>query len=176
MDAITVRLRSAASLASMDLLTFGIGHVVYDEQEQERIVRDVIKEWISKFNETENFENITFLSSELARYAMVLKNPAFVEEKEWRMVYLAHEEDLNASGEREALKPYNLFHDLRFRTRRDALIPYYDVKFNEFGQGYPIKEVVLGPKNKTLSYDIELMLKFCGMNNVVVHASNIPYR
>ncbi len=89
-----------------------------------------------------------------------LKNPAFGEEDEWRLIsYFAKR------GNDECA----------FRATSDRIIPYriFDIPPKENG---PISEVILGPKNITPKDLIEAFLKQHGYADVKVTPSEATYR
>ena len=86
--------------------------------------------------------NLMFLFPDLFK----LKNPAFSEESEWRLIsYFIKQGD----------------DECDFRATSDRIIPYrvFDIPPKET---FPISEVILGPKNITPVDVIELFLKKCG--------------
>ncbi len=89
-----------------------------------------------------------------------LKNPAFREEKEWRLIsYLVKNTD----------------DQFEIRPSFDRIIPYrkFDVPESENG---PISQVILGPKNITPVYLVEAMLKQRGYTHATVRQSTSSYR
>ncbi|WP_457588779.1 DUF2971 domain-containing protein [Ensifer canadensis] len=88
-----------------------------------------------------------------------LKNPAFVEEREWRLVSTELRPQLS---------------DCEFRVRDGQLIPYIALKFPDIVN--PITEVYLGPKNPTSTDIVEAFLKGKGTSDVAVKRSSASYR
>lgn len=89
-----------------------------------------------------------------------LKNPAFSEECEWRLIsYFVKLGD----------------DECDFRATSDRIIPYrvFDIPPKDNG---PISEVILGPKNITPVDLIEAFLKKCGFAGVKVTRSEATYR
>jgi len=84
------------------------------------------------------------------------KNPAFVEEKEWRLVLLA-ELDEHGSVMERSLPSHS---KLAFRTSGLRIIPYceFDFSTNVVAPRNPIKRIVLGPKNYARARKDELNL------------------
>jgi hypothetical protein len=155
--------------------TYGMAHVLYQDQEQRKVVEAILDEWLPQLQVSDTWEPLGFCASDLAKFALVLKHPSFAEEKEWRLLYTPYEQLIDLHG-KDTFAEYNLFHDLRFRKYRGALVPYYNVKFEEFGEDPIISEVILGPRSTTLEYDVELLLRYNGMPHVVVRRSEVSYR
>ena len=87
------------------------------------------------------------------------KNPAFAEEKEWRLI-----------------SPFGKLtdDDIEFRSAGHRLIPYRPFEFQpEIGI---IKEVILGPKNQTPVDITQIALKKFGYEGVSVRKSEATYR
>ncbi|GGD41074.1 DUF2971 domain-containing protein [Sinisalibacter lacisalsi] len=88
-----------------------------------------------------------------------VKNPAFREEKEWRLVSLS-------GGAFSDSKQYH--------TRRDGLVPFrgYALPIDE----NPIGELVLGPRNNSRPSDVRNFLESFGFMNVGIKKSSASYR
>jgi hypothetical protein len=90
----------------------------------------------------------------------VLKNSAFREEREWRLIsYFLYGESDKCS----------------FRALNNRIVPYRDFELLESGNG-SIMELIIGPKNTTPNYVIESFLKQRGFANVTVSRSKATYR
>ncbi len=97
------------------------------------------------------------LTSEFSLF-FKLKNPAFAEEKEWRLI-------------RMALDPYT---DLDFRVRGSRLVPYLSEDFSQLKR--PISKVLIGPKNPTSKDVVIGFLAKYGFGDVPVEISRASYR
>jgi hypothetical protein len=89
-----------------------------------------------------------------------LKNPAFDEEREWRLISY-----LTQGGKDEC----------KFRSSSDRIIPYREFEIPKKDIG-PIDEVILGPKNLTPVSVIEAFLKQHGFEGIKVIRSKATYR
>lgn len=96
---------------------------------------------------------------ELVPKLFLLKNPAFSEEQEWRLVNML-------------FKPHTKYED--FRVRGNQLIPYRAYKLEEF-DGPSITDIVLGPKHRTPVPVIQDFLVKHGHKNVRVRLSEATY-
>lgn len=147
--------------------------IIYNKKQQIKKVTETVR--FIHFAETVGkekfgqkfFDHCFFLSAELAS----MKNPTFFEEKEIRVIHIL------------AFKPSNkglkLTDDegqkVKFRFREDCPIAYLDYDFTKDGKINPIKEVIIGPKNKSLTSSISIYLETLGIENVIVKNSKIPY-
>ena len=110
---------------------------------------------------------------QLRTLAYSFKNPAFHEEKEWRIAYaplsLTHPEkrDLQITG---ALT------SIRFRSTQYGVLPYFEIPFGETDRENAITEIVIGPKNRTNTGLLEMMLRSFGYKYATVRRSAATYR
>ncbi len=173
-------------LTAQDLWVF-MAKVLYEPEEHQKSLEPTYKEiltlvkssglkrpmknklvpWTKDEMETQNtahlasmrklFVNLTNTMS--SRY--ILKNKAFHEEAEWRIVsHLVRDHD-------EA--------NVSFRAVGNRLIPYHEIQLGTL-EGSSITEVYVGPKNITPNFVIEKMLKQNGFVDVVVKRSAASYR
>jgi hypothetical protein len=105
----------------------------------------------------------SFLSIHLGQFRM--KNPAFSEEREWRLIslVLSFAQDGADHGDLSRME---------FRNGGDRIIPYRAVPIDATG----IREVVLGPKNITPNRYITAALARYNWKNVSVEVSAASYR
>jgi hypothetical protein len=136
--------------------------VVYDEKEQERIAEEVIRHLREHGNEVFDQALLVFTGINVWWEAAHCKNPAFVNEKEWRLIYRDNPGDA-----------------LGFRERAGRqLIPF--VKFPFDPAKNPISEIWLGPRNRS-QRNVEAvaqLLRLYGYDagHVRFPRSNIPLR
>jgi hypothetical protein len=158
--------------------------VLYDEdaQLQELVgnlkhTHDYEKSIGFKFDD--NFRSHLFnIGLDLCAY----KHPAFREEKEIRRAHVSglvpQEKSikivalgaLDQDGNRLS-EPM----EIHFRTSRGILIPYVALDYSNRGQQSPVKEIILGPKNKNAELNIEIFLNTVGMKDVTLRRSAVPY-
>jgi hypothetical protein len=100
-------------------------------------------------------------------YLYQFKNPAFAEEREWRLIsYLAPGKGEDAAKATSAME---------FRALKDRLIPFWRIALETLNQP-SITEIVLGPKNITPESVMQSLLQRHGWNNVKVRRSSSSYR
>jgi hypothetical protein len=92
-----------------------------------------------------------------------LKNPAFAEEQEWRII--SHLLDGSS---------HDSFGNMSFRAKENCIVPYIPVSLENLSSA-PIAEVILGPKNLTPERFVEAILRKNGWKVTVRH-SRASYR
>lgn len=98
-----------------------------------------------------------------------VKNMAFSEEKEKRLVYSAMiYEDVNDN----TIELMNPIGEMKFRIVNGLLTSYFEFKFKKTA----VSEIVLGPKNKFTDQDMKLFLRMNKYNHVEVCRSAATYR
>ncbi len=140
--------------------------VYYKEIEQSRLLPPFVDSIRQLNREMESISIEQLLDKtieELSAYLIArfkIKNRAFREEKEWRLIspYIT-----NTKSGPECVE---------LRTLRDRLIPYrsYTIEKNY------IREIVLGPKNTTRKKDLKNYLQFQGFSKIDVRRSEASYR
>lgn len=62
--------------------------------------------------------------------------------------------------------------ELGYFSKENKIVPYY---IFDFDKNELIRETILGPRNKTLDYAIEMFLHSHGLENVEIKRSKVPY-
>lgn len=152
-----------------------LSRVIYDSAEQAELLRDQFNP-IALAIKNGDFQNIGTQSDALADIfkesdslliatamscidiSYVTKNPAFQEEREWRL-FKESEDD---------------YKECSYRVRGDALIPYMEVAFPTSVRR-PIDHVIIGPKNRTPK---KVFRTFLNSHNIhcVLDNSSATYR
>ena len=101
------------------------------------------------------------------QYLFRFKNPAFSEEREWRLISLSLR-DPDDSVFTDAK-------ELEFRARQDRIVPVRRIQLDDVGVK-PIDRVVLGPRNISPEIVIASLLKKSGFDNVEISRSGASYR
>jgi hypothetical protein len=155
--------------------------VIYDEREQ----IEEVKTALLALYEVEETEDFTFgadfrqRSRTLAIDLCALKNPAFSEEREVRLAHAVNFIDaplgrkLRSVGGTAWGKPADP-QEIRFRMKQEIPVPYVALDYAN-GNVSPIKRVVLGPKNRNLSSNIEVYLNTIGIHGASVEKSRASY-
>ena len=133
--------------------------------DKEKVVREFLKANPHKQAPFEQFSMSVALSRfDCLRVAALLKNAAFEEEKEWRLVLPTLLED-----QKKMKNPP------QFRAGKTTLIPYIDHLFSD-KRPFPLVDVILGPgsdENAVLAAG--RFLKSNGLN-ITPRISTVPYR
>jgi len=117
----------------------------------------------------ENERSFLFAAISLGRYLSV-KNPAFHEEKEKRLIFSPIIND--DKGVRE-FSVSNSIGELKHRISNGYLTSHFEYEINT---KEALKEIILGPKNKFSEYDVKKFLGFSGLENITVKKSAATYR
>lgn len=112
-------------------------------------------------------KNLSSCMASLMFFGFWFKNPAFTEEKEWRIMRYVFG---NESVERKASLGL-----LSYHAARDRLVPYVDLGLQEL-KSQAIASVTIGPKNRTpIEYVSSMMCRY-GFNDVKILKSTASYR
>lgn len=109
------------------------------------------------------------------------KNPAFIEEKEIRLIHLL---DFKKSNDFMKLVDKGGIYfgedrkgeEIKFRIKQDIPTPYIELDFSNNNKINPIKEVVIGPKNEVMKTAIRIFLETIGIEKVEINKSNASFR
>ncbi len=150
------------------------GFVIYEEEQQKKIIAQVIEEYIPKqagkdLNEIlikgaknrENEEYVTACKKFVditSVYAMFFKNEAFKEEQEYRFVFKKQKTTR-----------------VHFREKDGFMIPYIEIQLSD--ELLPVKEIMVAPQNHIdlAKNGMEYMMQTKGYD-VDVHLSDIKLR
>jgi hypothetical protein len=146
---------------------------IYDPSEQRTLIRALVEEALEQCIEKKNTDDLLMdrdywarggsLGAYLHRYALMLKDPSFREEREWRIIS----------------KPLMSSRDLfSFREGSSLLIPYYKVFLARDGLEFRVHEVVVGPTpdGQRSRRSVRSFLRHHGLEKVPVEVSSVPYR
>ena len=176
LDFDTLKLRQFA-----DEQRFALVRCTYDRVQQEQLIQNFLLEAVSEFphytpgppfpaNMDENHRAHVFVSTwffpKMQRLASVMKDPAFSEEKEWRLIGAL-------------LKPLP---PMDVRPRGSVLVPYEIFKL-ESGEPSPmfqgvINRVVVGPNSdqELASFGVERLSQRGYIQEMRIETSKVPYR
>lgn len=111
------------------------------------------------------------LAADLAAY----KNPGFQDEREVRLVR-GLDYVLTPAGRKLVPSRHAKNTQIQFRIQGGAQVPYVDYCFGNESGTEPIKEVIIGPKNKSKKKQVVNYLESLGIVGVLVKKSSVPYR
>jgi hypothetical protein len=99
---------------------------------------------------------------------MLFKNPAYREESEWRIIY----SPTVAESANNEIQVFGKYQEMFFRQTKYGIFPYFKLPFKIPA----IKEIVLGPKNRTPLELVKLWLLKHGHVGAEVKKSRASYR
>jgi hypothetical protein len=158
-----------------------LDRVIYDTPTQRNIIRLFAHHCVAAFmHDAQHHQH--HLAESLEAYASLdrlyrrlifYKNPAFVDEREVRLVYVEDPGLFQRLGQATAPK--------HFRTKGNLVIPY--VRTTDLNRGkdkipLPIEKIIIGPQpnGNLLQSGVRELLNSYGYNSVDVSRSEIPYR
>ena len=153
--------------------------VLYDEEQQIKEAMAVIMVLFEEEkNKNPSFKTLCYLFGyDLSAF----KNPAFIEEKEIRLIHLLDFKESNGSlklideggqyfGEEKTGE------QVKFRMKQNIPTPYIELDFSNNNNISPIKEVIIGPKNDIMPTGISIYLETIGIGKVKISRSRASYR
>lgn len=118
---------------------------------------------------SKNWKYLISIVSEILPKLYILKNKAFIEENEWRLIsYLLN--DI------EFFKEHTKMITAKHRLAKNSLIPYQEIELEELNNMKRINEVYIGPKNTTPNTEVERFLYLQGFKDVKIFRSSASYR
>ncbi len=155
--------------------SLGCEKIIYDEDVQERMINQFLRSYV--LNESNKKANQMVMIA-AGKWTHFFKNPAFQEEKEWRIVYrdALYKQIFDRSlAELEHLGP------VKFRSSGDIITGFHDYSFENTLQKQtkrPITEIVLGPKCKLEVNYLEYFLYSNGFDvkKIMIKKSRASYR
>ena len=145
--------------------SIGIAPVIYDKKTQEMLISNQVREM------TKNVSLSPEKTLLLSQYSTIFKNPAFSEEKEWRIIHTP----LITYDKNNSFDAHGKISDVNFRLSKFGVSPYFTWSFNELDP-LPIEEIMFGPQNTTLHEDLLFFLSHHGYHNVAIKSSTASYR
>lgn len=147
--------------------SIGLIEMKYCQTEMATLIRTVLNHGISRTDldkKSAAFDS-AFALKNLCRW---FKNPAFEEEKEWRILYTPFIHTDAKLTERPSI--WGFLTEMKFRDTCVGITPYFELPFPRDA----IKEVVLGPKNP--SEWVNFFLDMQGFHGIKVYRSKATYR
>ena len=149
----------------------GLVKVIYETNLQLQKITSLI----DSFRDNGDIYDPGIVGGILRQMSICFKNMAFSEEQEWRFIhspYIVESEpddpDLPPRFEiRGPLSP------LLFRNTNRGLAAFFEFPFKPL---HAIREVILGPKNKTNKETVLKLLRSNGFRSVKILRSKVPYR
>ncbi len=157
-------------------LTFKV--ISYNQCEQIDKILNIIRPLIDRnklagCGTTTYIDIISEIIRELLKDAVCSKNPAFIEEREARLIYNPEDDFCYNTLENKLFKIEGPF----FRSLGNDITSYYELDFSDM-KNILINSVYIGPKCKTTEHDIKMILKNMGydIDDITIKKSVASYR
>lgn len=165
-----------------------LANVIYDEEVQNSVIDRIVSIIDSLVRELDgldcedNSHPFVPLSAYMNLYLHyiepIFKNPAFVEESEWRIIFFPASNVLNTWNNQISkieLSDNNESSSIRFRFRDDDIVPHFlfPTKFSLYDM---ISHVMLGPLCKMQQIPLTLFLKSFGISSFSIVRSKASLR
>lgn len=159
---------------SSDLST-GLFDCIYDEQEQRNLIHSTVNSNIITRNTYKNDNEYTamHLSGSLKLFSLVMKNSAFIEEKEIRLIHLPL---ITMHKRTKEIKMMGNISPLYFMKKKQGISSYFKYSLESFFNDELIPEIILGPKCNINISDLELFLLSNNLLNTKIIKSRASYR
>ena len=115
--------------------------------------------------------NYQILGALIAAVNPVLKNPAFSEEKEWRVIH-SPQITTNAENKHDVL---GSSYTIGQRVSGDQIVTHFEFPLPQALIG-AVTEIWIGPRSRLTKSDLELSLGINGFGKVLIKASSATYR
>lgn len=115
---------------------------------------------------------------ELFELFSMMKNKAFCEENEFRLVraiFVGEDGKLYDINKKDKVYK-NSLHEIDFRLVDNVPTPFVDIDFMKSKISAPIRQVCVGPRNHSTKQEIDLYLLTNGIRGVHIDISPTPYR
>lgn len=153
-----------------------------DDVKVNNISEEMLKEYFD-----EEFETMCeVLPENLKNTCCFIKNPAFREEQEVRIVYHPDLRDAEYLEDSDKIECFNkckqaknfIIKPVKFNVNRKKIIAYADLDFSYYIKEGLISEIVIGPKSNVLESDIIYLLLVNGysINKLTISNSEATYR
>lgn len=155
--------------------------VLYDETQQRAEISQAVRALYDVHSEQNDEQQFFSFCVMLAADLAAMKNPAFSEEKEVRLIHLVNFEEsgnflrLASSGGTAFGKPLDP-PEIKFHMRGSVPCPYVDMPFSETKQRGSVRQVVVGPSNEARSTAIMVYLETLGLSDIEVIKYSASYR
>ena len=137
-----------------------IEKVIYDGYEQSSIIKDKIlcKNWLNEYKSCHGTTDWVLTSSNILNKiiinALLCKNPGFMEEKEYRIIYDDEFEYLKNDVKIPISK-------VKYRVNDNAIIPFREMDFSKCKKN-ALVEIIIGPKAEISENEMEKIMRCYG--------------
>lgn len=137
--------------------------IIYDDKEQMKLLEqkkldDSLDDFIEELemalqgeNETEIYSKVRKVASYILNEAIICKNPAFEEEREFRILCLPSK-----------VSEKSMVSEIKFRSNNEQILPYREIYFDGYVHEI-IQNITIGPKSVLNDRNLGLFLKKHGL-------------
>lgn len=146
--------------------------VEYEKEKQRKIIRSLIKTALLRIrtsqetsgkspNQISEKQMHSMAAGSMAMlnltgFSVIAKNPAFSEEKEYRLIHMPM--IVANKHTNEAVATHFSMSEPRYRISRKRISAYFEYDFSELIDKKFIVEIIRGPKNETSNTDLDMLL------------------
>lgn len=160
--------------AVCETISTSIVPCIYDTTLQKKTISDLFSKTIeSTCHESDTFNNITNLVFILNGYSYIMKNDAFSEEKEVRIIHLPL---ITQSNKDSSINYIGNLSEIYFKPKGDTISSYFKYELKDFFDSTLIPEIILGPECKLDAFDLKLFLVKNKLNSTKIIRSKASYR
>jgi hypothetical protein len=161
-------------LTSVKQDSLSLHQVIYDEKTQDQLIDSILAPAFegAEIDDQTHFA-MSMAASQLVGLSSIFKNPAFSEEKEWRIIHRPM--IMGKDGGLES-KIFLSISPPKYRTSGGKLITYFEYDFAQLKSDEIFAEIVLGPKSEVSTFDLSILLTENGLANLNVRRSKASYR
>lgn len=163
--------RGIAHTNSSAQVGMGLHKVLYSSIDHEEIVGFLMREASSAVDNAKR--DPSFLANFFRGVAPLIKNPAFAEEQEWRVICLPMI-TINPEST-DDIEIFGAPSSVQFMPKRDSLCPFFTLNFPE-DEDTMLNKIIMGPKNRTDHHDLRMFIHKAGYRNVLIERSAATYR
>lgn len=153
--------------------SLGYGRIIYDVTEQHDLINKILEDNYNKIKNEKKDLELTVVETVpiIQKLSAVFKNPAFSEEKEWRII---HTPMIFKDKENKSIFHGNIS-NIDFYVRNEDICSYFELDISEALNNGLLEEIVLGPRTKLELYDLGLFLSDLSLNPKIIK-SEASYR
>ena len=153
-------------------------------REENKQLFSKFEDFAGKFQDECIFFTLSTHVEKIIMNSLKYKWNSFSEELEWRVFFssISKDEKMIFDKEDKQIQSFRKFDSaaklleskVDFIVRDDSITTYYPIELMELSD-VPIKEIIIGPKNKSKVQDIKLLLAKYGINEAKIKYSSITY-
>jgi hypothetical protein len=157
----------------MFLGELGLRKVVYDRESQTALLGEIVKDLPLEpptLNASGGLRTTAAVMA-IRDLLYILKNPAFAEEQEWRLLHVSKEFIIGARADSNA---QSWSKGVKFRSTETRIVPYREWDIPQSPE--VVGRIVLGPRNDTPLHILSAALVELGFKDIKLLKSNASFR